>query len=307
MTRAAAGAQLLYIVGSGRSGSSLLDVLLGLHSEVIAAGEVSRLSKPSELQCPCGSMVDRCPHWSAAGQRLGLDGNGRVAWERLPLAFDVGSLPHTLPEAVSKGAALFASKALLERTARVNESTRAMLTAVRNSWMLYDALSEVHGATWVVDSSKTGGRLRLLAEWEPSRVRALHLVRDGRGVTASRMRHYDVPMRRAVLGWMRMNLVAEAVMRELPDDRKLRIRYEDCVADPAAIGRIFRFMELEEEPVLDRLADVEIHSLPGSPSLYNFSRRVTPDERWRTELSPDDLATFDRIGGWLNRRYGYAD
>jgi hypothetical protein len=33
---------------------------------------------------------------------------------------------------------------------------------------------------------------------------------------------------------------------------------------------------------------------------------VKLDESWRQSLSPEDLQTFARVAGDLNRRYGYA-
>jgi hypothetical protein len=32
---------------------------------------------------------------------------------------------------------------------------------------------------------------------------------------------------------------------------------------------------------------------------------IRVDERWRTKLTKEDLATFDEIAGDLNKKYGY--
>lgn len=34
--------------------------------------------------------------------------------------------------------------------------------------------------------------------------------------------------------------------------------------------------------------------------------KIRLDESWRTQLSPDDLETFEKIAGRMNRRLGYV-
>ena len=36
------------------------------------------------------------------------------------------------------------------------------------------------------------------------------------------------------------------------------------------------------------------------------TREVKLDDRWRTALGRDDLATFDAVAGSLNRQLGYS-
>lgn len=58
---------LIYIVSNGRSGSTLLDLLLGAHPEAMTVGEIQILPwefKLGGLQpCSCGLQVPECPFW----------------------------------------------------------------------------------------------------------------------------------------------------------------------------------------------------------------------------------------------------
>src|SRR5262245_66570946 len=58
--------QLLYIASNGRSGSTLLEMLLGAHDHLWTTGELYVL--PYEVRsptkpCGCGAFVTSCPFW----------------------------------------------------------------------------------------------------------------------------------------------------------------------------------------------------------------------------------------------------
>src|SRR5207302_427627 len=74
---------VLFIGGAGRSGSTLLDRLLGRRPGFVSAGEVVHLWRRglSEDQlCGCGERFSDCPFWQKVGQ-LGFDG-----WENVDRA-----------------------------------------------------------------------------------------------------------------------------------------------------------------------------------------------------------------------------
>lgn len=58
----------VFVIGVGRSGSTLLGRLLGNHTEVIDVGELMRLDqvvKDPTTKCSCGSLASECPSWNA--------------------------------------------------------------------------------------------------------------------------------------------------------------------------------------------------------------------------------------------------
>lgn len=38
-----------------------------------------------------------------------------------------------------------------------------------------------------------------------------------------------------------------------------------------------------------------------------FDGEIRLDAKWQTELTPEQLAYFNKRAGWLNRRLGYID
>lgn len=54
---------VIFVLGSGHCGSTLLDMLLGSHSKIFGAGELKELGREQETICTCGRKVEKCPFW----------------------------------------------------------------------------------------------------------------------------------------------------------------------------------------------------------------------------------------------------
>ena len=105
--------------------------------------------------------------------------------------------------------------------------------------------------------------------------------------------------------WRRVNQACECVLARLPVERWVRVRYEDVCSDPqGAIGPIFRLLGVEPVELPEDFRQIEHHVLGNHMRLKQD--RIALDEQWREALSPEDLATFERIAGDVNRRYGYV-
>ena len=66
--------KLLYIIGDGRSGSTLLNIALGNHPDAVAAGELCNVQRYLWRQdnwCSCGTPVHECSFWGAVSTMLG--------------------------------------------------------------------------------------------------------------------------------------------------------------------------------------------------------------------------------------------
>jgi hypothetical protein len=73
--------KLVYIAGSGHSGSTLLNLLLGQHPSCVALGEVHQVLKESrttgldhqktlQALCSCGKSIDQCQLWSTVADEV---------------------------------------------------------------------------------------------------------------------------------------------------------------------------------------------------------------------------------------------
>jgi len=70
---------IFYILSSGHSGSTLLDLMLGSHSAIESGGEVEkyfdylsvRSARPREKRiCTCGKNAVDCPYWQQVGNKV---------------------------------------------------------------------------------------------------------------------------------------------------------------------------------------------------------------------------------------------
>jgi hypothetical protein len=308
----------VYFVAAGRSGSTLLDRLLGTHPDALAVGEVRHLPKNIALgsRCSCGEVVQSCPFWAPVIDELSRR-LGRDLWKR-PYALDLGVIQpaveidqsrQTRWRSLSRSAQL----GLTELSLRLGLDVRTAWTlasfrrALRTNELLHDVLRQQSGRRVIIDSTKGfrfGIGQYLLA---PQRSRVVLLSRDGRGVMSSLMRsgrgreaavdHWVNYYRRA-LPW---------IERYVAQDHQLRVRYEDVVADPTGeLNRILAFLGLAPNDVTQIVEGHEPHILNGNPMRHGAILAIAPDERWRRELSADDLSYFQAHAGDTARQLGYV-
>ncbi len=57
--------KIIYIAGYGFSGSTLLERMIAMHSQIVGCGEVHNILHDFELNetCSCGLSLSSCPHW----------------------------------------------------------------------------------------------------------------------------------------------------------------------------------------------------------------------------------------------------
>ncbi|HUE86419.1 MAG TPA: sulfotransferase [Vicinamibacterales bacterium] len=212
-------------------------------------------------------------------------------------------LPSTLELALGVGA-----ERSVEWLAKVSREAHTHLNAARNTWLVAEAMAASDRTQVVVDSSKSAIRLKLLYITRPQSVRVIHLVRDGRAVAASDIRRRGRAPAIAAKVWKRENQHLRLVLGGIPAAQKHKVRYEDVCENPERELRLIcDFLSLDFEPGMLQLWDRAVHNVPGNPFLFkNRQHSIAKDDRWRRELSHDQLATIERIVGPLNRALGYS-
>ncbi len=322
--------QLIYIAGSGHSGSTLLDMMLGGHSQISSLGEVHRLTMNAcaktdfELhRCTCGLTVEACPFWQKVATELqkllGVDDPDifKKHWitERRNLQLDDS---WDAWEPVSTGRNLFrprllnvataaGNRAVWRLLANFNREVREYRKIIRNSLDVYEAVRRAHQTPIVIDSTKNATRLQGFNMESAPNLRVLFMLRDGRAVCYSRMRRQEVSMEVAARVWKAEHLKQRLVHRNMDKSSFLRATYEDlCRAPEAELQRICAWLGVEFQPsMLDFRADR--HNLGGNPMrMRSQERTIQLDEKWRRELSSKDLEEFDKVAGDLNRDLGYT-
>jgi hypothetical protein len=317
----AAPPRVLYIGGSTRTGSTVLDSLLGSFPGVFSGGELTffwRYGLSEGGRCSCGQPVVDCVVWSDVLERA--FGSETVDADRmidLRSRFWSAHLPlMVLPSYRRKG------------LARLEEYPE---TVER----LYHAISASTGARLIIDSSKEPHYSYILREKTDLDVYFLHLVRDPRAVGNSWLRlrpelgfgedsaralesvgvsgYHHASRRGPVKSSVYFNvsnIAGEMLWRT--SDRYAIMRYEDFVARPhETLEAISEFVgvDLDVSSVLDADNSFErpnLHSAWGNPNRFEEGRTtLEPDEAWKTKLSAPNRAILTALNLALLRRYGY--
>ena len=296
--------KVLFISGWGRSGSTLLDNMLGQLDQFVSVGELRYVwdrGLQENRRCGCGAAFRDCTFWQDVFQDA-FGGFDRVeAGEMLKVR---DRYDH-------------ARMLLLHRSMRSSQIERYQSNLVK----LYCSISAVSGARVVVDSSKTPSHGRILQGCPELDVHVVHLVRDSRGVAYSwqrkrlaRDRDGDyltqyAPARSALL-WDGMNVAAE-MLRTTNPARYLRIHYEDLVTAPRATFKAVLLLLGEDGAQLPFIKDGTItlepvHGFAGNPSRFDRGLvELRPDDEWQSKLNRAQSLIVTAITGPLLVRYGY--
>ncbi len=202
-------------MGAGRSGSTILGVTLGNSRDAFYAGELDAwLARSAEPQL---SGPEQTLFWSQV--QAGVDGAAEL----------FGS---------SAQRAIERSMSLL----RVREwSARRRLRAPyrRVAEGLYRAVADVAGTPLVIDTSHYPLRARELQRIEGIDLYLVYLMRDPQSVVASFNRKDVAQYSKSTLTtnvylWL-TNLLAVVTFLRHPPGRRLFLRYEDFISDPAGV------------------------------------------------------------------------
>ncbi|MPZ16996.1 MAG: hypothetical protein GEV06_03640 [Luteitalea sp.] len=291
--------QLVYVAGYGRSGSTLLDIVLGNHPQIFGAGELTWLFRASltDRPCSCGQPLSACPVWAPVVSRVANSHPGLTLSQAAKLTLEAERL--------------FGTRADLEQYVALWQTVcRAIL--------------EVTGRPILVDSTKSSrlaaNRLPILAECLGVPVKILHVVRDPRAVMWSvgrgsnrglEGRGIGRPyggMARGLAGWMFSNYVADRTRRRFDPSASKLVRYEDFTRSPTEVlAELGEFLGVDLG-VVDRDLQQGVSFDPGHGVAGNRMRRqggitLKRDLEWQERLPPPArlLALLARPQA---RRYG---
>lgn len=315
--------RVVYVGGTGRSGSTVLANVLGEVPGLVSVGEVRFLWERGILQdrlCGCGDHFSDCPFWSKVLDRtLG------------PIVEDFTEDRHPparrMCQSMADSIRMRRLPGQLGRRGGTHRSVDSQLTTTLAD--LYEAIAEVAGVDVVVDSSKLPTYAMQLVGVPGLRLQVLHLVRDPRAAAFSWRRRRRQPdlgetafmerrgAAKSALLWRVWNGSLERMCRNRGIDYRM-LNYESFVADPRGeLRRLLRGFELVEpaqvEPALDEIFEAPDvvrlsgnHTVAGNPARHQHgSITLTPDDEWRDRLSPVSRRIVTLLTWPTLLRFGY--
>lgn len=299
---------VLYIAGHGRSGSTLLGVLLGGHPAIVGMGEAHRLTLDvDERRCADGRLPEDHDFWrpviAAVCARAGVPVG---EWkERLPTSAPRASGPTRR----LLDAELVAAAGPLAEWVRAVPPLSRYRAAIDHSLAFMDEAARQAGASWVVDASKNPARMKALWLERPQAVRVVHLVRDGRAVASSNRRREGTPVEASLRRWVAENAKVRVALATVPATQRRVLHYEDLCADPGAVlADLAAWLGLDDDPgMLDPPPERHVQ-VSANEWLYRAPDepvRIALDDGWRATWRAADEATALAVAGRALRREGY--
>jgi len=299
---------VVYLAGSGHTGSTLLALFLDAHPRIVSVGETAfkrklQGSRGAALTCTCGAPYSECEFWqkifrgvTAAGYDFSPEQWSNdfryKGWLAHRLFSRYSARPALRLAQTAAGALLPRHRARVERVRRVNvEFIRAVLRTA--------------DADVFFDTSKRAMRLHQLLQTPELDVKVIKLVRDVRGYASSAKRRGGaVP--EAALTWRKDQENLDRITRDLPAARVMLLRYEDVCRDPRTwLKRAYAFCGVDPIEPPDFVVSREHHVL-GNSMRRNDSIRIRFDESWRTSLTVDEQKRAIAIAGPFHARNGYS-
>lgn len=316
--------RVIYLGGMGRSGSTLVERLLGELPGCCVAGEIVHLWQRGVIdneRCGCGTDFRACEFWSSVAE------SGFGGWSKV----DVGRIAEL--------------RGSVDRTRFIPKLTGPLLGAGTRRELaeytsyyerLYRAIAQVSGCSVVVDSSKHASLAFCLRQSETVDLRVLHVVRDSRAVAyswttrvrrpeaaddaggsqASYMTRYSPA--RAAREWNTQNGALQLLARG--GTPVLRVRYEDLVRSvKPALVEIAQFGGLAVDDAgltfvggggpgeQSQWAELsQTHTAAGNPMRFKVGQiAIRSDDRWRTAMPTAQRRTVTALTLPLLRHYGY--
>ncbi|MGI9294861.1 MAG: sulfotransferase family protein [Pseudomonadales bacterium] len=301
--------KVIFLMGPGHCGSTLLDLILGSHPDAFSLGELHRIwtsidtnEQPSKI---CGVCPGSCNFW-----------NQQVSLPMLKLYFS--------------------------RKNRLRSLLRKVGQYVLNP---YAGLMKWSGKSILIDSSKNPAwikrQLAFSHRWRGITPYLVYISRDGRAVVNAYHRKYPQRGVEAItLQWKNQIIEMEEFYNQFPADRKLNVSYEELASQPEiVIKSLCEHCSISYEPEMLRYWTHDHHHVFGNGGtrnlIYRYREQFTPpskelsdrivaskkhyeheyydqvdvairlDERWRKEMPPEGLAIFTKIAANTNAPYEY--
>jgi hypothetical protein len=292
---------IIYISGYGRSGSTVLDSVLGNHPLIFGCGELMWLfhNLAKNSNCSCGKALGHCPLWSRIAREIEVNCEIK-SWEeaaKISGNNDIGKI---------------GGKPSVE---------------YKRLWAVaFKAIQDITGKKFIVDSSKSNHigwrRMSNLQSVYRRDLKVLQLVRDPRAIMWSMSKGTNKSLTkkekppsflrgiRGVMSWIVSNSLSEHVLKN-NEFESLVIRYEDIMDSPQQSFEVLgAFLQLDLQELSDKVqAKTEFktgHGVDGNRMRSSETFALRHDQAWKKELSPRARRCAELLAASKMRKYGYC-
>ena len=279
---------MIYISGAGRSGSTLLDIILGNQAGHQSLGEMGYLLPNAILDneyCSCNNPVSECPHWSKIIK----------AWEsKMTISLEEY---YTLQKTFLRNKkSFYVFVAFLIKSKKFN-------LLVDNTRLLYECIYENSDKQIFIDSSKTPQRILLLRSIKLP-LQVIHLKRNYKGVLNSKKKAFKKDSSKGIERDMKPQSTIFASIVYLIDNyltilfsigiKRKVLHYENLIAQPEKeIQRVAETDKQALETLKNRGPFYAEHLVAGN--MMRMSNSIFIQKKNTDNETHPNLNTFDKI------------
>ncbi|MEB3831781.1 sulfotransferase family protein [Phormidium sp. CCY1219] len=299
--------KVVFILGIGRSGSTLLNYILGSHPDCFDLNEISKL-----------------PQFYRHRHRH------RDFWEETGKFWEEKFTPEELKM-------LVAGLSNRRITPYIPLKVERFLREISGTDRIFNSYSLIFSkldATVLIDSSK-------YVDWVSKKLQSkefrsgqidgylIHLIRDGRAVLNSYLRwDKNMTVEKFSHRWSRLMKEDENLFNQFPSERKMMVRYEELASEPkATTEKICQMLDLEFQPEMleywkhehfgiegnfgtrsliakykSQKSDSKVEEVHGD-YYQKQGFQIKLDLRWKNELDPEKIEEFYRLTQGENKQY----
>lgn len=284
--------KIVFIGGAGRSGTTLLDRILGQVNGFFSLGEVYHIWERSFVEnqlCGCGKPFKECEFWQAVAEEA-FGGFDQVdAQQILKLQRSVARIRYT-PQ-------LLFPKLRSQRFSSLLEQYIEILGR------LYEAIAKISGCEVLIDSSKAPPHAFVLSQIPNIDLSVIHLVRDPRAVVYSWQRKKRRPeiywkeeymprpsILKAIAEWTLSNWLIDLLQNKVSS--YTLVRYEALAERPkTVVGKILERSDINFSDLNFFIDDHRLklktdHTVSGNPIRFKQGEiEIRPDREWIEKMS----------------------
>jgi hypothetical protein len=298
---------VIYILSSGRSGSTLLDLLLGTHPDIWTLGEAQILPwevKENRLPCGCGSNITACKFWRPILPQMPLGesdypieyfreshtGGRAIRWAHV---YDI--IRHNPSGHWQAGVAAYGA---------INAEYFSLVKSAVERQMN-------RPISWLVDASKDIYRLFWLQQSSLFDLRIIHLTKDPRAFVYSMTKGspYDTRQKRFRFTgrWIFENALYSRLCADPALSKKVyRLRYEELAKRAKkTMDSLGNWLGVETTDFSIReFRRRENHAIAGNLMRWQTAE-IRLDDKWRRSLPSTQQSVIWAMSGVLARTYHY--
>lgn len=278
--------KIIYIMGHSRSGSTLLNTMLGITPNTMAASEIDAIliaGVTGNEYCSCGQRFNDCEFWAPVGESI--------------------SKEMTLPigEFLANARFLQNWRSLIFKR-RLSENCAKLEEYLRINDLLYSLIFKRSEADTVIDASKSPMRYWHLRNLEGYNFCLIHIVRDPRGVCWSQLRSFKKDLASGVqkdvkgvsyfktIKSLYVNALLSEKLKRLHPEKSITINYDELAKSSAeSLKSIESSFNFDTQELMDKIANdvplTQFHIAAGNRLRMNNNIVLRHDESWRTGLS----------------------